>query len=65
MALSEHMKNFFAKNTRNQFGKMIDEARLEPVIIGRRGRPVAGVCSVEDLERINASVVGPEREDKS
>ena len=59
------MKNFSAKDAENQFGKMINEARLEPVVIKKHIRPVAVVCSVEEFERINPSVVSPKRLDKS
>jgi len=54
MALCEHMKNISAKDAKNQFGKMIDDARLEPVVIQKHGRPVAVVCSVEEYERLIA-----------
>ena len=65
MALSERMKNFSAKDAKNQFGKMVNEARLEPVVIKKHGRPVAVVCSVEEFKCTNASVVSPERVVKS
>ncbi|WP_425040565.1 type II toxin-antitoxin system Phd/YefM family antitoxin [Primorskyibacter sp. S187A] len=48
------MKNISAKDAKNQFGKMIDDARLEPVVIQKHGRPVAVVCSVEEYERLIA-----------
>ncbi|WP_090209480.1 type II toxin-antitoxin system Phd/YefM family antitoxin [Yoonia litorea] len=48
------MKNISAKDAKNQFGKMIDDARLEPVVIQKHGRAVAVVCSVEEYERLIA-----------
>ena len=54
IALCEHMKNISAKYAKNKFGKMIDDARLEPVTIEKHGRPIAVVCSVEEFERLLA-----------
>lgn len=61
MAQCEHMKNISAKDAKNKFGKMIDDARLEPVVIEKHGRPVAVVCSVEEFERLQALEVGQTR----
>ena len=65
MALCEHMKNFSAKDAKNQFGKMIDDARLEPVVIEKHGRPVVVVCSVEEFERLSATQVSAERDKRA
>lgn len=56
MAQIERMKNFSARDAKNQFGLMIDTARLEPVVIEKHGRPVAVVCSIEEFERLTGSV---------
>lgn len=61
MALSEHMKNFSAKNAKNQFGKLIDDARLQPVVVEKHGRAVVVVCSVEEFERISGTKIGAAR----
>ncbi|SPH20640.1 hypothetical protein ASD8599_01379 [Ascidiaceihabitans donghaensis] len=65
MALCEHMKNFSAKDAKNQFGKMIDDARLEPIVIEKHGRPVVVVCSVEEFERLSATQVSAERDKRA
>lgn len=52
MALIEHMKNFSARDAKNQFGLLIDTARLDPVVIEKHGRPVVVVCSIEEFERL-------------
>lgn len=56
MAQTERMKNFSARDAKNQFGLLIDTARLEPVVIEKHGRPVAVVCSIEEFERLTRSV---------
>jgi prevent-host-death family protein len=60
VAQSERMRNFSAKDAKNRFGLMIDEARLAPVVIEKHGRPVAVVCSVEEFERMKALAHGIE-----
>lgn len=60
LAQSEQMKNFSAKDAKNHFGMMIDEARLAPVVIEKHGRPVVVVCSVEEFERIRSLANGHE-----
>lgn len=60
VAHTERMRNFSAKDAKNQFGLMIDAARLEPVVIAKHGRPVVVVCSVEEFERMtNAAMRDP------
>lgn len=46
------MKNFSARDAKNQFGLMLDTARNKPVVIEKHGRPVVVVCSVEEYERL-------------
>jgi prevent-host-death family protein len=47
------MKSFSAKEAKYNFGRMIDLARAEPVIIERHGRPVVVVLSVEEWEKLH------------
>ncbi|NKB53198.1 type II toxin-antitoxin system Phd/YefM family antitoxin [Antarctobacter sp.] len=46
------MKNFSARDAKNQFGLLIDTARVDPVVIEKHGRPVVVVCSVEEFDRL-------------
>lgn len=46
------MKSMSAKDAKNEFGRLIDTARAEPVTIEKHGRPVVVVLSVEEYERI-------------
>lgn len=48
------MKIFAAKQAKDQFGRLLDEARREPVTIEKNGRAVAVVLSVEDFARLEA-----------
>lgn len=48
----EQMRNFSARDAKNQFGLLIDTARVNPVVIEKHGRPVVVVCSVEEFERL-------------
>lgn len=55
LAQTERMKSFSARDAKNQFGLMIDTARLEPLVIEKHGRPVVVVCSIEEFERLTRS----------
>jgi len=46
------MKSMSAKDAKNEFGRLIDTARAEPVTIEKHGRPVVVVLSVEEYRRI-------------
>ena len=46
------MKKFTAKDAKNGFGRLIDTARVEPVTIEKHGRPVGGVLSIEEYDRL-------------
>ena len=48
------MKYFTAKDAKNQFGRLIDCARSEPVMVAKHGRPVAVLLSYEEYERVEA-----------
>jgi len=47
------MKFFTAKDAKNQFGRLLDTARSEPVLIAKHGRPVAVVVAFEEYERLD------------
>ena len=48
------MKTFAAREAKNEFGRLLDTARREPVTIEKKGRPVAVLLSIEDYERLAA-----------
>ena len=48
------MKSMSAKDAKNEFGRLIDTARAEPVTIEKHGRPVVVVLSVEEYSRMAA-----------
>ncbi len=46
------MQHVSAREAKNQFGRLIDEARAAPVAIDKHGRPVVVVLAVEEYERL-------------
>ena len=48
------MKTFAASEAKNEFGRLLDTARREPVTIEKKGRPVAVVLSIEEYEHLEA-----------
>lgn len=46
------MKRFTAKDAKNGFGRLLDEARTEPVLVSKHGRPVAVIMAFEEYERL-------------
>lgn len=44
------MKTLTSADAQNHFGQLLDSAQREPVVITRRGRPVAFVVSPEDMQ---------------
>lgn len=46
------MKTLTAKDAKYSFGRFIDLARAEPVLVSKHGRPVVVVMSVEEFERL-------------
>ncbi|MBM3584796.1 MAG: type II toxin-antitoxin system Phd/YefM family antitoxin [Alphaproteobacteria bacterium] len=48
------MKSVAAKQAKDEFGRLLDLARSEPVRIEKHGRPVAVVLSTEEYERLEA-----------
>ena len=43
-----------ARDAKNRFGQLLDDARVEPVAIEKHGRPVAVLMSLEEFERLEA-----------
>ena len=48
------MKALSAKDAKYNFGRMIDMARAEPLVVEKHGRPVVVVVAVEEYERLRA-----------
>ena len=48
------MKTMAAKEAKQSFGQLLDDAQREPVMIERNGRPVAVVLAIADFERFEA-----------
>ena len=48
------MKALSAKDAKYNFGRMIDLARAEPLIVEKHGRPVVVVLAHEEYERLKA-----------
>lgn len=48
------MKIMSAKDAKNAFGRLLDTARAEPVIVEKHGRAVVVVLAVEEFERLKA-----------
>jgi prevent-host-death family protein len=46
------MLKLAAKEAKNRFGHLIDQAQREPVTIEKNGRPVAVVISMEEYQHI-------------
>lgn len=46
------MKSMSAKDAKNGFGRLLDDARAQPVVIEKHGRPVIVVLSIEEFERL-------------
>ena len=46
------MKTISAKDAKNGFGRLLDTARGEPVVVQKHGRPFVVVLSVEEYQRI-------------
>lgn len=43
-----------AKDAKYHFGRLIDTARAEPVVIEKHGRPVVVVLAIEEYQRLVA-----------
>ena len=44
------MKTITAREAKNSFGKFLDMAQREPVVVTKNSRPVAVLVSLEDIE---------------
>jgi prevent-host-death family protein len=44
------MKTITAAEAKNQFGKFLDMAQREPVVVSKNGRPVGVFLSMQDIE---------------
>lgn len=52
------VQSMSAKDAKYGFGRLIDLARAEPVMVAKHGRPVVVVMSVEEYERLKGCKVG-------
>ncbi|SFC44384.1 type II toxin-antitoxin system Phd/YefM family antitoxin [Tropicimonas isoalkanivorans] len=52
------MKVLSAKDAKYGFGRLIDLARAEPVMVAKHGRPVVVVMAVEEYERLKNFEMG-------
>ena len=55
------MKTMSARDAKHQFGRLIDTARAEPVVVEKHGRPVVVVLAVEEFERLTNLAGQPKR----
>ena len=46
------MRSMAAKDTKYGFGRPIDIARAEPVVVEKHGRPVLVVLAVEEFDQL-------------
>ena len=46
------MQSMSAKDAKYGFGRLIDLARAEPVLVAKHGRPVVVVMSVDEYEKL-------------
>ncbi len=52
------MQSMSAKDAKYGFGRLIDLARSEPIIVEKHGRPVVVVLAIEEYERLRDSANG-------
>lgn len=50
------MKHISAKDAKNSFGRLVDTARAEPVVVEKHGRAVVVVLSIEEYQRLSRTV---------
>jgi prevent-host-death family protein len=48
------MLTLTAKEAKYGFGRLVDLARAEPVIVAKHGRPVVVVMAIEEFRRLKA-----------
>jgi prevent-host-death family protein len=46
------MQHISAREAKNRFGRLIDDARAAPVAVEKHGRPVVVVLAIEEYERL-------------
>lgn len=51
-----------SREAKYNFGRLIDTARAEPVVIEKHGRPVVVVIAVEEYEKLTGTAVPPSRD---
>ena len=56
------MKAMSAREAKYNFGRMIDTARAEPVIVEKHGRPVVVVLAVEKYEKLTGEQISPSQD---
>lgn len=49
------MTTFAASEAKNEFGRLLDAAQREPVLIEKKGRPVAVLLSLKEYEELEES----------
>jgi prevent-host-death family protein len=59
------VKSVSAREAKYNFGKLIDTARAEPVVIEKHGRAVVVVVAVEEFERLTGRPIPQRAQDKS
>ncbi|QKC95828.1 type II toxin-antitoxin system Phd/YefM family antitoxin [Mesorhizobium sp. NZP2298] len=47
------MQSMSAKEAKYGFGRLIDLARAEPVVVEKHGRPVVVVLAIEEYKRLH------------
>lgn len=60
--MGRRMKALSAREAKYNFGRLIDTARAEPVVIEKHGRPVVVVLAVEEYEKLTGNAVPPSRD---
>ena len=53
------MKALSAREAKYNFGRMIDLARSEPLVVEKHGRPVVVVMAVEHFEKLTGNKILP------
>jgi prevent-host-death family protein len=59
------VKSVSAREAKYNFGKLIDTARAEPVVIEKHGRAVVVVVAVEEFERLAGRTISERTQDKN
>ena len=49
------MKTIPAREAKRWFGRLVDTARAEPVVVEKHGRPVVVVVAIEEYERLKSA----------